>query len=109
MLNPFLERTDVIAAAVTDPRFKLAWLPCEEIKKEKVSKIVDLIISESNLSSLKNTIQKKKPLVTTSTNQDKASMSAKRPHLFAFAYKPPAGENKCKCINKRHYSGKCRT
>ncbi|XP_068200668.1 zinc finger BED domain-containing protein 4-like [Palaemon carinicauda] len=87
-LHLFLEKTDVIAAAVMDPRFKLAWLPCEEIKKEKISKIVDLIISESTRSSLKNTIPESEPFITISTNQDKADMSAK--HLRLFAYMPPA-------------------
>ncbi|XP_068240859.1 zinc finger BED domain-containing protein 4-like [Palaemon carinicauda] len=89
-LNPFLEKTDVIAATVMDPRFKLAWLPCEEIKKEKISKIVALIISESTQSSLKNTIPEREPFITISTNQDKTDMSAKRPRLFA--YMPPAGK-----------------
>ncbi|XP_068245594.1 zinc finger BED domain-containing protein 4-like [Palaemon carinicauda] len=90
MLYPFLEKTDVIAAAVMDPRFKLAWLPCEEIKKEKISKIVDLIISESTRSSLKTTIPEREPFITISTNQDKADMSAKRPRLFACM--PPAAK-----------------
>ncbi|XP_068246789.1 zinc finger BED domain-containing protein 4-like [Palaemon carinicauda] len=89
-LHPFLEKTDVIVAAVMDPRFKLAWLPCEEIKKEKISKIVDLIISKSTQSSLKNTIPEREPFITISTNQDKADMSAKRPRLFANM--PPAGK-----------------
>lgn len=89
-LHPFLERTDVIAAAVMDPRFKLAWLSCEEIKMENISKIVDLIISESTQLSLKNTVQERESFMTVSTNQDKAGMSAKRPRLFA--YMPPAGK-----------------
>lgn len=46
-LHPFLERTDVIVAAVMEARFKLAWLSCQEKKKKYISKIVDLIISES--------------------------------------------------------------
>ncbi|KAG7153590.1 hypothetical protein Hamer_G018125 [Homarus americanus] len=38
-LHPYLERIDVIAAAAMDPRFKLAWIPCEELQKEKISKM----------------------------------------------------------------------
>ncbi|KAK4311253.1 hypothetical protein Pmani_017230 [Petrolisthes manimaculis] len=90
-LHPFLERTDDIAAAAMDPKFKLAWLPCEKMKKEEVSKIVDLIISESAQSSLKkNTVRERDLFVTMSINQDKAGISAKRPRLFA--YIPPAGQ-----------------
>lgn len=84
-LHPFLERTDVIAAAVMGPRFKLAWMPRKKMQKEKVSKIVDLIISESTQSTLKKkTFQESEPFVFS------AGMSATRPRLFA--YMPLAGQ-----------------
>ena len=40
-LNPFLEMTDITAAAVFDPRFKLNWLPSEEKKRTGVSRNQD--------------------------------------------------------------------
>lgn len=89
-LHPFLDRTDVIAAAVMDPRFKLSWLSCEKMKNKNISKIVDLIISQSTQLSLKNTVQERKFFMTVNTNQDEADMNAKRPRLFA--YMPPAGK-----------------
>ncbi|KAG7177308.1 hypothetical protein Hamer_G000607 [Homarus americanus] len=90
-LYPFLERIDVIAAAAMDPRFKLAWIPCEELQKEKISKIVDLIIAEST-KDYKEKVQKEEIQeneLPMSINQDKGGIIAKRPRLFA--YMPPPG------------------
>ncbi|KAG7175346.1 hypothetical protein Hamer_G001407 [Homarus americanus] len=73
-----------------DPRFKLAWIPCEELQKEKISKIADLIIAEST-KDYKN-IQKEEIQeneLSMSINQDKDGIIAKRPRLFA--YMPPPG------------------
>ena len=90
-LHPFLDRTDVIAAAVMDPRFKLTWISCKELQMEKISKVVDLINAETTQSTLrKKNIQENEPSVSVSINQDEAGMSAKRPRLFA--YMPPPGQ-----------------
>ena len=59
-----------------DPRFKLVWISCEELQKEKISKIVDLIIAESAQSTLKKEeIQENELPTSMSINQDKAGLS----------------------------------
>ena len=72
-----------------DPRIKLTWISCEELQKEIISKIVDLIMAESAQSTLKKEeIQENELPTSMSINQDKAGISAKRPRLFA--YMPPS-------------------
>ncbi|KAG7161093.1 putative hAT family C-terminal dimerization region-containing protein 7 [Homarus americanus] len=64
-----------------DPRFKLAWIPCEELQKEKISKIVDLIIAEST-KDYKEKVQKEEIQeieISMSINQDKDGIITKRP------------------------------
>ncbi|KAG7171650.1 Zinc finger BED domain-containing protein 4-like 7 [Homarus americanus] len=66
-------------------------IPCEELQKEKISKIVDLIIAEST-KDYKEKVQKEEIQeneLSMSINQDKDGIIAKRPRLFA--YMPPPG------------------
>ena len=61
------------------------------MQKEKIAKIMDLIISESILSTMKKEpIQENEPFVSTSINQNEAGTSTKRPRLFD--YMPPADQ-----------------
>ncbi|KAG7165355.1 putative hAT family C-terminal dimerization region-containing protein 3 [Homarus americanus] len=74
-----------------DPRFKSAWIPREELQKEKISKIVVLIIAEST-KDYKEKVQKEEIQeneLSTSINQDEDGIIAKRPRLFD--YMPPSG------------------
>ncbi|KAG7160245.1 hypothetical protein Hamer_G028040 [Homarus americanus] len=82
------------------PRW-LCPIPCEELQKEKISKIVDLIIAEST-KDYKEKVQKEEIQeneLSMSINQDKDDIIAKRPRLFAYIWAIDG-----KPVNKPHYS-----
>lgn len=85
-----------------DPTSKEAWIPFKELQKEKIRKIVDLIIAESAQSTLKKQeIQENELSMSLTINQDKSGISTKRPRLFA--YMPWAKDGKS--INNPHHTG----
>lgn len=82
-LYPFLDKPDILAAAVMDPRFKLSWIPTKEMQDSTVSKITNLIVSdffETENINVRHSAKLKEP----SEENKFSSPCEKRPRLFNF-------------------------